>query len=82
MNLKKQARRRGALARRSADAVAYRKYAEQKQSMTKTDVEKFYGPSTDDWTVRKARIIQDLINSAETAEKECEILRHRIGSTL
>lgn len=79
MNLKKQARRRGALARRAADAVAYRKYAEQKQSITKAELEQFYGPSTEDWTVRKARIIQDSINSAEKAEKECEILRHRLG---
>ena len=80
MNLKKQARRRGALVRRSADAVAYRKYAEQMQSMTKEDVVKFYGPSDEDWTVRKARIIQLTINSAEKAERECEILRHRLGA--
>lgn len=80
MNAKKQARRRRALERRTADAVAYRKYAEQKQSMTKANVQQLYGPSDEDWTVRKARIIQLAINSAELAEKECEILRHRIGN--
>jgi cell fate (sporulation/competence/biofilm development) regulator YlbF (YheA/YmcA/DUF963 family) len=80
MNLKKQARRRSALIRRNADAVAHRTYAEQKQSMTKAELVQMYGPSEEDWTVRKARIIQQSINSAEKAERECEILRHRLGA--